>query len=288
MAKFRLSAFADEASQALDAQIEALKRERISLIELRGIDGGSASELTVSDAKTVHEKLEGNGIALSALGSPFGKIGILDPFEPHIEKFKNALDVCHILNCDKIRMFSFYIPEHEAPALYKNAVVERLSVMLDLAEDADIRLMHENEKGIYGESDDRCLDLFNTFGGRLGMVFDPANYIQCSVDPWKAYEKQKTDIAYFHIKDALAEDGSVVAAGHGSGSLQKILDDVDAERNDTVILTIEPHLMVFSGLETLQKETLTHKESYPTADAAFHAAAEALYGLLDKKEILYD
>ena len=39
MARFILSAFADEASPSLDEQLQALKEEGISLIELRGVDG---------------------------------------------------------------------------------------------------------------------------------------------------------------------------------------------------------------------------------------------------------
>lgn len=288
MAKFRLSAFADEAGEALDTQIKALKDNRISLIELRNTEGRSCADLTRDDAAAVREKLDANGIAVSALGSPFGKIGILDDFAPHLEKFKYGLENCHVLNCGRIRMFSFYLPEEKDPADFRNEVIERLSVFLDLAEDAGIRLEHENEKGIYGDIDDRCLDLYQAFGGRLGMVFDPANYVQCHVDPWKAYEKQKAYTDYFHIKDAFFADGSVVSAGRGDGSVQRILDDIDRTREDTVILTVEPHLAVFPGLETLQKEELRQKEAYSTPEAAFRAASEALYGLLKNKEIIYD
>ena len=51
MAKFILSAFADEASPMLDEQIKALQEEEISLIELRGVDGKNVSGLTIEEAE---------------------------------------------------------------------------------------------------------------------------------------------------------------------------------------------------------------------------------------------
>ena len=81
MAKFILSAFADEASPNFDEQLEALQAEQISLIELRGVNGSSASKMTLSDAETIKKQMDAAGIRLSALGSPFGKAPLDVPFE---------------------------------------------------------------------------------------------------------------------------------------------------------------------------------------------------------------
>jgi len=282
MAKFVMSAFADEASQKLDEQIEQLKIAGVSLVELRGVDGGNCSDLTVESAKAIKAKLDANGIRLSSLGSPYGKIGINDPFEEHLEKLKKSFEVCKILECDKIRMFSFYLPHDDEPEKYREAVFERLEKMVDAAEAEGIFLCHENEKGIYGDNAERCQELYEHFGGRLGIIFDPANYIQCGVDPMKAYELQKDTITYFHMKDALMKDGSVVSVGNGDGSVPEILADVMKSREDEVILTVEPHLHVFSGLQNLQSEELLHKESYPDSVTAFQAACSAVKSVIGK------
>lgn len=280
MAKFILSAFADEASAILDEQIEILHSEDISLIELRGVDGKNCADLAENDAKEIHDKLSSNGIGLSALGSPYGKIGITDSFEEHLEKFKKSLEVCGILDCKRIRMFSFYLPHESNPEDYKDEVVERLGKLLDAAKPYGIKLMHENEKGIYGDVDKRCMELYEIFKGELGVIFDPANYIQCGVDPKQAYELQKDTISYFHMKDALKSDGSVVSVGNGDGFVPYILSEVNKQRTDEVILTIEPHLHVFNGLSGLQDEKLLHKESYPDSKTAFHAACAAVKKIL--------
>lgn len=55
MAEFILSAFADEAAEGLDEQLEALAQENIRMIELRGVDGVNCSELGVEDAVRIHK-----------------------------------------------------------------------------------------------------------------------------------------------------------------------------------------------------------------------------------------
>lgn len=276
MADFILSAFADEASSKLDEQIEALEKENIRMIELRGVDGVNCADLTIEEAVQIEKKLSAHNITLSALGSPYGKIGILDPFEEHLAKLEKSMEVCKILHCDKIRMFSFYMPEGEDPEKYRDEVFSRLEKMIEVAQKAGVLLVHENEKGIYGDTDDRCMDLYNHFGGRLGVAFDPANYVQCGVDPKEAYLKQKETITYFHMKDALFADGSIVSVGNGDGSVPFILKDVNESRLGQVILTVEPHLHVFQGLQNLQDEDVLHNESYPDSKTAFHAACAAL------------
>ena len=74
---FTFSAFADEADPNFDLQLAALKRNRIPLLEIRGVDGKGVLDLTDAELETVCEKLAEAGIGVSAVGSPIGKIGIL-------------------------------------------------------------------------------------------------------------------------------------------------------------------------------------------------------------------
>ena len=149
--------------------------------------------------------------------------------------------------------------------------------MLDLAEKAGVKLCHENEKGIYGDIDDRCVDLMQVYGDRMGCIFDPANFIQCGVKPIEAFPKLEKYITYMHIKDAVLGSGAVVPAGMGDGDLPKLLDRLNGEN---VTLTIEPHLTVFSGLDALQDEKVEHKFTYPDSLTAFNAAVTAIKTVL--------
>ena len=281
MAKFIMSAFADEASPLLDEQIAALQEEGISLIELRGVDGKNVSNLTLEEAAAVKAKLDAAGIRLSALGSPYGKANLGVAFDEHLALFKHGLELCKVLDCKRIRMFSFYPAEGVSPEDSREEVLRRLEIMLTLAEEAGVQLVHENEKGIYGDNTERNADLLNVFGDRLGFAFDPANFIQCEVNTLAAYEQLHDRITYMHITDALLADGAVVCAGHGDGNVPEILRRLNEERDGEVILTVEPHLTVFKGLQDLQDEELKHHESYPDSRTAFHAAVQALKDIIN-------
>ena len=246
------------------------------------MDGKNCAKLTLEEADAVKAKLDAAGVALSALGSPYGKAPLDKPFDEHLALFRHGLELCKRLGCKRIRMFSFFPPAGSNPADWREEVIRRLTIMLDLAQEAGIQLVHENEKEIYGDVTERCVDLLDHFGDRMGFAFDPANFIQCGVNPPEAYEKLHDRITYMHIKDAIMADGAVVAAGHGDGHLAELLSRLNAEREGDVILTVEPHLTVFAGLGDLQGEALTHHESYPDSRTAFHAACSALKDILAK------
>ena len=58
MAEFILSAFADEITPDFDGQLEALKKLNIPLLELRGVDGKSFTQLTDAEVSAVGGKLK--------------------------------------------------------------------------------------------------------------------------------------------------------------------------------------------------------------------------------------
>lgn len=279
MANFILSAFADEASPKISEQIEALKKVRVPSVELRNVNGKSVKDLTLDEARAVRAELDAGGIKVVSMGSPFGKIRITDDFEPHMKEFEHALDLCHVLGTDRMRIFSFYMPRDEDPAKYRDEVVRRLDIMLEAAEREGVKLCHENEKGIYGDTGARCLDLMDALGDRMGLVFDPANYIQCGEIPAELFPKLEGYLTYMHIKDAIMETGAVVPSGSGDGGVPEIIEALSKRQGD-MVLSVEPHLKVFAGLESLQGEALTHKYSYPDSFAAFTAATDAIKTIL--------
>ena len=277
MVKFRLSAFSDEYSASLDEQIEGLILNKVRMTEVRGVDGINVSDLTPLQAADAHRKLESAGISVSAIGSPIGKIKITDNMDEHLDKLKNTCEIAGIMQTSRIRMFSFYIPDGKYEE-YRNEVIDRIGQMLDVADEYGVKLCHENEKGIYGDTDARCMNLLGAFP-QMGCVFDPANFIQCGVDVLSAFDKLQSRITYMHVKDALKSTGAVVPAGCGDGQFPALLEKLAAMGQD-MVLTLEPHLTVFDGLAGLQDEQLVHAFTYPDAGTAFDAAVEAVKGLL--------
>ena len=279
MSDFILSAFADEAAPDLAGQIAALKRNGIPLLEIRNLEGRCVIDLTDPELEEAGRLLSENGIGVSAIASPIGKISITEDFEPHFERFRRAVAAAKALGTKRIRMFSFFIPKGEEPGRYRDQVLERLSRLCDYAARNGVSCCHENEKEIYGDRRERVLDLHRELGEGLKGIFDPANYIQCGERPGEIYEELFPYVDYLHVKDALLEDGSVVPAGKGDGDLPRLLASFRKE-GETRLLTVEPHLHVFQGLGNLQDEELKHRYGYPTQGDAFDAACDALKGLL--------
>lgn len=131
---------------------------------------------------------------------------------------------------------------------------ERLGKFLDYACANDAVLLHENEKGIYGEKAAECKKLMDTFyGEHFKTIFDFANFVQAGEDTLKVYELLKKYISYIHVKDALIANGNVVPAGFGDGHVKEILTDLFASGFDG-FLSLEPHLFHFSGFDLLEKD----------------------------------
>ncbi len=282
MDNIRIFAFADEAGYNVDTQIAAMKRNGLQGVELRGTELGNVSDLSYVSACLIRQKLNDAGLKVWSLGSPIGKIGFGDDFGKHLEKFRNTLEISKVMGAENIRMFSFYVPKEKA-ADYRNAVIDRMGRLLEMAKSYDVTLCHENEKGIYGDNAERCLELLKTFP-QLKGIFDPANFVQCGVDTLAAWDMLKPYIKYMHIKDALA-DGRVVPAGAGIGNVPAIVKEFVAMGGKE--FTIEPHLTVFKGLSELEREGEKSKVgdySYPDSDAAFDAACQAFKGVLSEIE----
>ncbi len=287
MARFIYSAFADEASPMIDEQIVQCKANGISHIELRNVDGKNISNFSVDEAKALKAKLDEGGIKVSSIGSFYGKIQITDDFEPHFEAFKNTVEVAKILDTKYIRMFSFYFTEGQDFAEYKQEVFRRVGAMADYAYENGILCCHENERGIYGDIPERCLELHEAFGEKLGCIFDPANYILCGVDTVKSFPLLKDYVVYMHIKDAIADTGIIVPAGKGDGGIAEILRSLD-ERKISAFLSVEPHLKVFDGVKDLEHDDkVTSKMNsefvYPDNKASFSAACSAIQEVVEKE-----
>lgn len=272
MTNFTISGFADEISATFDQQIEGLKKLGISYMEPRGIDGKNVSELTEDEAKAVKAKLDAAGIKVSSVGSPIGKISIDGDFEAHKQLLRNVIKTAKILDTKYIRVFSFFVPAGKA-ADFKEKVLRQMKEMVDIAAENDVILLHENEKDIYGDVPERCLDIIEYVNSSsLGVVFDPANFVQCGVDTLKAFELLKDHITYMHIKDAKA-DGKVVPSGYGEGHVSEILGSLK-EMGYEGFTSLEPHLGSFEGLEALENTDIVKKlpkSGFDTFEIAYNA-----------------
>jgi 3-dehydroshikimate dehydratase len=240
----RLSAFADEIAPDLDEQIAVLQSENIHYLDLRGVWGTNVLDLTDQQVATIKQALASGGIGVAAIGSPIGKVPIDSSFDEQLQRFERALTLAREFQTPYVRIFSFYPPASQAaaPADYRDEVLRRVREMTDRARAADVVLLHENERDIYGDTIARCVDLMGSVDdAHFQAALDPANFVVCGQVPYPdAYDALRSWVRYVHVKDVRA-DGALAPAGEGVARWPDLLQRLRQDGYDGV-LSLEPHL----------------------------------------------
>ena len=213
---------------------------------------------------------------MSSIGSPIGKIFIDDDFGPHLVRMRHAAEVAQRLDAPFIRLFSFFIREGDDPDDHRDEVLRRMRALADVAEEAGITAVHENEKDIYGDIPRRCLDIVTSVDSpNLKLAWDPANFVQVGVRPFTdGYTALRPHVAYIQIKDALLSDASVVVAGAGDGEVRETVRALRADGFDG-FFSLEPHLGQYTAFGALSGPEL------------FTKAWDAFTGILSSEGIQY-
>lgn len=275
-----LSAFADEIDGDLQIAMDVLEQYGISKIDIRTVQGKPITDYTLREVAEIKAKLDKRRFRVAAVGSSVGRIPVSDDFAGHTDVFKKTLDIAGILETRRIRMFSFLLPGGSEPSAYRDVVLERWRTFLDISAERDVLLMHENKPMTYGDTSERCLDLMTALKtSRVACVFDPANFVLSGQDVYAAWRMLKPYVAAVHIKDASAADGHIEPAGVGDGALSRILADC-IRSGFTGILTLEPHLSGFSGMEHL--DFGYDLKTLPEGGSRFDIAVTALIQLLNE------
>lgn len=288
MNPFVLSGFSDEICDPFEEQLQTVKELGMTHICLRSANGKNICAHTIDEvAHDLLPLLQAYGISVSSIGSPIGKVFINDAaaVREQIELAKKTVEIAHILSCRYVRLFSFYIPEGDTPAQWRDAVMNTMCEITEIFARGGIIALHENEKDIYGDTAARCLDLFQTVNSdAFRGIFDFANFVQCGSDPRADFDLLEDFIDYFHIKDAVFSTSDNVLCGTGDGKIAEILS-LAKQHGFQGFLTLEPHLVLFSTLQSLELSDAEHviKENlFEDGRAGFTAQLQALKNILSR------
>ncbi len=242
----KLSAFADEVTEDFQEQVRYLDSEGINYIEPRFINKKNIMDLTKSELNDTRKMLRDFGLNVSAIGSPIGKVKLDEPFGPHLDKFKHAIDLAIFFDTPYIRMFSYYAPQGKNIDDYRDEVLERMAKKADLLRDTNVTMVHENEAKIYGHTAQNCVDIVETIDSpNLRLVYDPANFVwgeKITNNVESCFSVMKPYVVHVHIKDwklGSKDIGSI--PGEGDGQIKELLAEL-AAMNYEGCLTMEPHL----------------------------------------------
>jgi len=242
----KLSAFADEVTDDFLGQVKYLAKEHVGYIEPRFINKKNIMDLNKRQLNEAKKMIKNHGLKVSAIGSPIGKVRLDEPFEPHLDKFKHAVDLALLFETPYIRMFSYYAPEGQNIDDYRDQVMDRMAAKLEVLKDVDVTMVHENEAKIYGHTAEHCVDIVETINSpKLRLAYDPANFVWAEkiTDNVKScWPVMKPYVVHIHIKDwklGAKDVGSI--PGEGDGQIKELLAELAAMAYDGC-LTMEPHL----------------------------------------------
>jgi sugar phosphate isomerase/epimerase len=263
-ATFTISAFGDEIADDLQDQLAVLKELRVGYLDLRGVGGKNVLHLDDDEAAVVRQTCDDHGMAVSCIGSPIGKSPISDPIEHEAANLERIFQIAETVGTRRVRIFSFYPPDTSSNAHYDQYVDEaaaRLTRLADIAQRDGYTLLLENEKGIVGDTIDRCHAIMDGIdNSHLRFLWDPANFVQVneSAPTEQGWASLGAYTAYVHIKDAVLAGGGIRPAGEGDGQVGELLTKL-IETGYQGFLALEPHLAIaghssgFSGAEGMAR-----------------------------------
>jgi sugar phosphate isomerase/epimerase len=247
--EWTLSGFGDEIDPDPIVQVAVLQALGARHIEVRSAWGTNVVDLDADQLAELHRTFEDRGHAVSAIGSPIGKVDVALPVEHEIERLRLAIGAAHALGTKNIRVFSFYRRPDQTADDVRDDVLSRMRALADVAEREGVTLLHENEKEIYGDVPERVLDIVESVGSEaLRLAWDNANYVQCGVKPIStAWPMLAEYTDYLQVKDAHFATGEVAPAGEGDGEL---VETVAAfrDRGYAGYASLEPHLVDTNAL----------------------------------------
>lgn len=221
-ASFILSGFADEASNQKLAvqQFSALAAAGLQYYSIRFIDAGEGIKnvmaLSKSELKTVVAMQKEYHFQVATIGSPIGKVKLLDvddgtqnrfvPFKQYLSKdVKHACEVANTLGTKLLRGFSFYHPKGTNPSAHISQVVDQLGQIADECDRSGLTFGLEVEANLVGQSGKLLAEIHRKVkSNALVLIFDGANLVCQGMTPdevFAEYLAMKAGLGWIHVKD---------------------------------------------------------------------------------------
>lgn len=254
-----ITCFADEISPVLTEELAVLDELGIEALELRSL--WSIGVLSLSDAQLtdITHIVHADGKTVTCVSSPIGKCPLDFPFSETEAQLRRAIRAAHILDTDKIRIFSWQLGDTLRTEAFMDAIAQKLGRLTEIAARDAVTLVMENSAVGAGNTGANCKKLMDKVASPfLRLAFDPASFVCAGEKPFdESYAAAKDCVAYVHIKDMVAGADCRTVAGDGDGQLPQLV--AAFSRDPTLCLSLEPHLAHFgqaggfSGPENFKK-----------------------------------
>ncbi len=217
-----LSGFADEAAfdKTIDQQFAALAAVGLEYLTIRFIDAGNgirnAVDLDSSELDAVLQQLDAYGLQISSLGSPIGKVKLLDendgtrnvfvPFDQYLDQqVVNACRVANRLQTRLVRGFSFYHPRGKDPHQYVSAAARRIAKICSVCEEHSLIFGLEVEANLVGQNASTLMAIYEQVASEsLVLIFDGGNLVTqgfSTAEILQQFREMLPALGWIHIKD---------------------------------------------------------------------------------------
>jgi sugar phosphate isomerase/epimerase len=217
-----ISAFSDEAANSKSvieqfAVLAALGLEHYSprFLNVSG-EVKNIMKLDKAELKTVARLQQEYGLKVTSIGSPIGKVKLLDvddgthnrfvPFKQYLkDEVPVAIERAKALDARMIRGFSFYHPRGTDPQPHVAQAVDQLGAIAEKCADAGIVYALEVEANLIGQNGRLMAALARGVNKpNLVCIFDGGNISSQNLNAVRCFEEyvaMRKYLGYFHIKD---------------------------------------------------------------------------------------
>lgn len=216
-----LSGFADEAANQKLAmqQFCAFAAMGLKYFSIRFIDAGNGIKnvmlLDKAEIKSINEQRKEYGLSISSIGSPIGKVKLLDvddgtsnrfvPFKQYMKEVQHACQVAQAFDCKLIRGFSFYHPKGTKPEDHLSQAIDQLGQIAALCDKEGLTFGLEVEANLIGQSGKLLAKIYKGVKcPAMVLIFDGANLVCQGMTPdevFAEYLAMKPGLGWVHIKD---------------------------------------------------------------------------------------
>ena len=217
-----LSGFADEAAARKTAveQFAAMAALGLEYYSIRFLNVGrgikNVLKLTLPEIRKVRQLQNEFGMDVSSLGSPIGKVKLLDvedgsknvyaPMKKYLAgDVRKACELAHAFETKLIRGFSFYPPRGSDPEEHLPQAVDQLGQIAEMCHRSDLTFGLEVEANLVGCNGYLLAEIHRQVNHpAMLLVFDAANILVQGCGPaevFAQYLAMKPGLGWMHIKD---------------------------------------------------------------------------------------
>lgn len=229
-----ITGFADEGpvDKKAESQLTMAAALGLSYYSLRFVDAGdgvkNVMKLTRREIRRLRRLHADFGIGVSSIGSPIGKVKLLDqedgssnafvPIERYLrDEVNRAVELAVEFETKLIRGFSFYHPRGTDPHDYVDAAAERLGRITEICARAGVYFGLEVEANLVGQNGQLLRQLYRKVASdHLYLIFDGGNLSCQNLSPsetFAEYRAMRAGIGWIHMKD-YAIDPTLQWEGH--------------------------------------------------------------------------